>query len=616
MQSNRYSLIKNLQFHISSAKKWNPKLFWFQFLMVLPCVLSGYIAALIPSQLVKGLEEKDSVEQLVGTIIALILILLICDVSHKTMHEYLYRNSMALTLYYDKLCFQKIMQVDYDRLEEPENQKLIGNTWNVLRNEFAIRNSIIGIPQLMIAFFASAWYGIMLASKSVVIVICLMISAIVGFSLLNLVRKVHGRKHKEISRYAKAAAYVNRQAMERTAGKDIRLYQMQDWLMEKYRSAVKSMDNIYAYIHNCYFLHKLVENIFAYTTYLIAYGYLMYQLIKGRLTVSEFVLYIGLFTEFVNRFGKLIYRIMELNPLNVSLTYIRQFLDMEEDKKSGTGIGTERLSELKKQGIKIELRHVSYTYPGKEEPTLSDINLIIQSNEKLALIGLNGAGKTTLVKLLCGFYQPTEGEILINDIPVREFTREEYSELISVLFQDSTVMPMSLDTNLTAQPKTQIERERLEKTLGLSGFLERYERLPQKGETLLVRETNEKATDFSGGEKQKLLFARALYKHAPFLILDEPTAALDPIAENELYLKYGEAAKNCTSLYISHRLSSTRFCDRIILLENAQIQEEGTHEELMKKNGRYAELFELQSKYYKDENDKKEVTGNEEAGLA
>ncbi len=616
MQSNRYILLKNLKFHILSAKKWNPKLFYFQFLMVLPCVLSGYISALIPSQLVKGLEEKQGLEQLVGTVVGLILVLLICEASHKTMHEYLYRNSMALTLYYDKLCFQKMMSVDYDRLEEPENQKLIGNTWNVLRNEFAIRNSITGIPQLMIAFFASLWYGAILASKSVIIVLCLMISAIVGFFLLNVVRKEHRKKHKEISRYARAAAYVNRQAMERTAGKDIRLYQMQDWLLEKYRFAVKSMDNIYAHIHNWYFFHKLVENIFIYTTYLIAYGYLIYQMTQGKLAVSEFVLFIGLFTEFVGRFGKLIYHTMELNPLNISLTYIRQFLDMEEDRKSGAGIGVERLSELKKQGVKVELRHVSYTYPGKKEPTLFNINLVIQPNEKLALIGLNGAGKTTLVKLLCGFYQPTEGEILINDIPVSEFTREEYSELMSVLFQDSMVFPMSLDTNLTAQPKTQIERERLGKALGLSGFHKRYEALPQKGETLLVRETNEKAADFSGGEKQKLLFARALYKQAPLLILDEPTAALDPIAENELYLKYGEAARNRTSLYISHRLSSTRFCDRIILLEHAQIQEEGTHEELMKKNGRYAELYELQSQYYKDENDKKEVADYEETGLA
>lgn len=615
MQANRYSLVNNLKFHMLSAKKWNPKLFYFQFLMVLPCVLSDYIGALLPAQLVSGLEEKYRMEQLIGTIIVLILVLLICDVTYKMMYQYLYRNSMALTLYYDKLCFRKMMAVDYDRLEQPESQKLIGNTWNVLRNEFAIRNSITRIPKLMIAFFASVWFGIMIASKSIVIILCLMLSVIASFALLNMVRKVHGEKHQEISRYAKAAAYVNRQAMERCAGKDIRLYQMQDWMMEKYLSAVKAMDNIYAHIHNRYLLRSLLDNGFVTVTELVSYGYLVYLLTQGRLTVSELVLYINLITTFTEWFGNLINYILELNPLNVSLTYIRQFLDMEEDKKSGTGIGEERLLKLKEQGIKVELRHVSYTYPGKKEPTLSDINLVIQPNEKLALIGLNGAGKTTLVKLLCGFYQPSQGEIRINDIPVKEFTRKEYSELISALFQDSAMMPLTLDTNLTGQQEAQIERERLRKVLGLSGFLSRYEALSQKGETLLVRETNEKATDFSGGEKQKLLFARALYKQAPLLILDEPTAALDPIAENELYQKYGEVAKNRTSLYISHRLSSTRFCHRIILLEHAQIQEEGTHEELMKRNGRYAELFELQSKYYKDENDKKEVTEDEEAGL-
>lgn len=174
------------------------------------------------------------------------------------------------------------------------------------------------------------------------------------------------------------------------------------------------------------------------------------------------------------------------------------------------------------------------------------------------------------------------------------------------------MLPLALDTNLTGQKHENIDRKRLKKVLGLSGFLPRYEALSQKGDTLLVREVNEEATDFSGGEKQKALFARALYKKAPLLILDEPTAALDPIAENELYEKYSEAAKNRTSIFISHRLSSTRFCDRIILLENAQIQEEGTHEELMEKGGRYCELYELQSKYYKEE---KEAASHDEAGL-
>ena len=209
-------------------------------------------------------------------------------------------------------------------------------------------------------------------------------------------------------------------------------------------------------------------------------------------------------------------------------------------------------------------------------------------------------------------YQPTQGEILVNDILVSEYTREEYDALISALFQDSALMPLSLDTNLTGQQGRK-DKKRLQEALELSGFLRRYEELSQKGETMLVRETNEQATDFSGGEKQKLLFARALYKQAPLLILDEPTAALDPIAENELYLKYSKAARNRTSVFISHRLSSTRFCDRIILLEDARIREEGTHDELMKQKGRYAELFEIQSKYYKDENSKREVEESDKA---
>ena len=208
-------------------------------------------------------------------------------------------------------------------------------------------------------------------------------------------------------------------------------------------------------------------------------------------------------------------------------------------------------------------------------------------------------GKTTLVKLLCGFYRPDRGRILINGIPASDFAREEYFELISVLFQDSALLPMTLDFNLTGKGAEAIDRKRLTWALKVSGFWEKYQSLPQKGQSLLVREVSG-SVDFSGGEKQKLLFARALYKEAPLMILDEPTAALDPIAENEMYLKFDEAARGRTCLYISHRLSSTRFCDRILLMEQGQVMEEGTHEELMARGGRYRELFEMQSRYYRE----------------
>ena len=263
------------------------------------------------------------------------------------------------------------------------------------------------------------------------------------------------------------------------------------------------------------------------------------------------------------------------------------------------------MEKLKKDGIKLELKNLSFAYPGSSKLTLEDINVVIQPGEKVALIGLNGAGKTTLVKLICGFYHPTEGEIRINDIPIERFNREEWYSLMAVLFQDAALPAVTLDENLTSQESEEIDRERLENALKLSGFYDVYEKLPEKGRTLLVREVNEGSVDFSGGEKQKMLFARTLYLDTPVVILDEPTAALDPIAENELYLNYGKAMKNRTGIYISHRLSSTRFCDRILLLEHGKIVEEGTHDSLLAGKTRYAELFEVQSRYYKDEDERK-----------
>ncbi len=253
----------------------------------------------------------------------------------------------------------------------------------------------------------------------------------------------------------------------------------------------------------------------------------------------------------------------------------------------------------------MELKNVSFTYEGADKPVISNMNLKINAGEKLALIGLNGAGKTTLVKLICGFYAPTKGEILLNGIPIEDFSREQYYSLISVLFQDYTILPVAIDENIASCGKEQISKDRLYETLQQSGFKERYDRLTKGGDSLLAKDVNRDAVDFSGGEKQRLLFARALYKDAPLLILDEPTASLDPIAENEIYMKYGEVTKGKTSVYISHRLSSTRFCDRIVLLEDGNIVESGTHDTLMKHNGKYAQLYELQSQYYKDEADKK-----------
>lgn len=594
MKRKKYSLIRNMIFHLKSAKQWNKWVCYFQFMEVIPNMLATFLGIWLPSLIVSQLQEKVSLEVLLASIIILSLGMLVSNVIDTSMAQYLYRNGLSLTLYYDKLAFEKTMRVDYDLLESKEVRKLVGNVWATLRNEFAIRNSVTSMPVLIISLFSTVLYGVLLCRVNWVLVLMLVLTIGVNVFLLKRVRNVHGKNHEELSKYTKAVAYINRHAMERSDGKDIRIYQMQDWFLEKYDDAISHMDRIYGKIHTQYFLRRFKELGLGFVTELVSYGYLSYLLVEARLSVSEFVFSVGLVRTFSGNFSTLIHKIQGLNNIHAFLTYMRKLLDLPE-KEQKEGICAD-----KAKGVEIEFRNVSFQYPDAETEVLSDINITIYSNEKLALIGLNGAGKTTFVKLLCGFYKPTRGEILVNGIPISQYDRDEYMSLVSALFQDSMLFPLTVDENLTGTTLPEIDTENLKHVLELSGFGERYGSLSQGGETKLVREVHENATDFSGGEKQKLLFARALYKKAPLLILDEPTAALDPIAENELYLRYGEAAKNRTVVFISHRLSSTRFCDRIALLEGARILEEGTHEELLAKNGRYAELFEMQSKYYRE----------------
>lgn len=599
-----YGLFSNVIYNIKAVKKWDKRLFYYQFLLVLPTVVSVYLGILLPAELVRGLENKWNLMRLFFHIFLLAFFIWILQMAAEEMQEYMYRNSLTQYLYYQQCCCRKIMKLDYDMLEEPKKRKLIGDTWNVIRNGYGIRTSVLAVPKILCGGLGILWYGTMVGKRNILLVVFMLVNMLLSFWLLSLIRKKHSQYHEKVSDYTSKTAYISRQSMERTAGKEIRIYQMMDWFLKKYDENLKGIDDIYGKIHNWYFYKSLVDGLLAFLMEGFAYCYLIYLLLMGEMGASDFVLCIGLIREFGMYFEMLVVNLQSLNSMNASISYIRKFTALPDSRKKAEGIGEEKLALLKKGGVKVELRNVSYSYPGEEKRTLSGINLVIRPGEKLALIGLNGAGKTTLVKLLCGFYQPSEGEVLINDIPAGEFGREEYYSLISVMFQDSTLLPQTLDENLTGQPQEEIDRRHLEWSLRISGFWEKYESLPEKGNTLLVREANKEALDFSGGEKQKMLFARALYKKAPLLILDEPTAALDPIAENELYLKYSMAAEGRTSIYISHRLSSTRFCDRILLLSHGEIVEEGTHEELMQKKGRYAKLFAVQSQYYKklDEN--------------
>jgi ABC-type multidrug transport system fused ATPase/permease subunit len=242
---------------------------------------------------------------------------------------------------------------------------------------------------------------------------------------------------------------------------------------------------------------------------------------------------------------------------------------------------------------------------------LKNINLKIEAGEKIAVVGLNGAGKTPLVHLICGMYTPTEGNIFVNGHDINDYNREEYYSIISAVFQQYKFLPVSISQNISISSP---DLARLQKCIDYSGIQEKINTLPDGINTPLIKELNLNGTELSGGESQKLLLARAIYKPSSILVLDEPTAALDPIAESELYEKYsgfalwpaypacpaGRRQAGKTSLFISHRLASTRFCDRIVYIEDGEIREIGAHNDLLNANGRYAELFNIQSYYYRD----------------
>lgn len=588
-------MLGNIIFHLKSAKKWDEKLFWYQFISVVPHMTFTYLSVLLPSYIVSMLQKNTDVGRLLVWISLIVIGMALCNVVSSGMEQYLYRNSMNLTLFYEEQIFRKMTRVSYQELEKEETHTLLGNIWTGFRNEYMIRNSVTGFSGLLEAFLASALYGYFVLRIHWILFSIILAAILMNFLFLKKSRKRQGLIHQKIGEPMKMAAYVKRHSMERADGKDIRIYQMQEWFIRKYDDAIRKMGDLYGKIHRVYFIRQLGELGIQGITEFLAYGYMTLALTRNLVTISEFVFSVGVIRTFSGYFSGLINRIQEQNGIQTFLTNIRKMLSYQEEKKpteETIGINTEN-------GLEIEFRNVSFRYENAKEDILTDINLKIHSGEKLALIGLNGAGKTTMVKLICGFYEPTAGEILVNGRPKRSYSQDEYLSKISALFQDSFLFPISLDENLTGSSEVAEGDEQLKAALSYSGFAPIYERCRDGGKTMLVREVNADATDFSGGEKQKLLFARALYKQSKLLILDEPTAALDPIAENKLYQNFGKAAGNNTVIFISHRLSSTRFCDRIILLEGARILEEGSHEQLMNQKGRYAELFEVQSKYYR-----------------
>ena len=396
--------------------------------------------------------------------------------------------------------------------------------------------------------------------------------------------------------------YVQQQTADFTAGKDIRIFGMAEWFTSLFKELDRDISRWETSLAYKKFLSKLGDLVVILLRDGVAYWILITMTLQGKITVDKFVLYFAAISSFATWVGNILNGCNELHAFSLKICDLREFLEMKEDK----GNDAVEIKPHLSCSPEIVFDHVSFRYEGADKDALHDISFTIKPGEKTALVGLNGAGKTTLVKLLCGLYRPTSGEVRLNGIPVDKFNLEDYYRLFSVVFQDIRTGFFSLAQIVSGMVGDTVDEKLAEQCMRMAGLSEKLDSLPEGIHTKLDKQLHENGTELSGGEAQKLMLARALHKDAPMLVLDEPTAALDPIAESRIYQEYQIMTAEKTSLFISHRLASTRFCDSILYLENGEIVERGTHEQLVKQGGKYSELFEIQSCWYREDYEKGE----------
>ena len=400
-------------------------------------------------------------------------------------------------------------------------------------------------------------------------------------------------RDEEESCYAKKS-YIRRKAESVELAKDIRIFGLQGWLNE----LMDRVQNVYLDFllrsEKVRLLSDVAEALLTMARNGIAYAYLLHMALRDSLSVPEFILYFTAVSTFTTWVMGILQAAQKLHEESLDISQVREFLDYPEPFRFEGGVAIP-----KADACELKLEHVSFRYPGAEEDTIHDLDLTVRPGEKLAIVGLNGAGKTTLVKLLCGLFDPTEGRVLLNGVDVRDFNRREYYGLFSAVFQEFSILDVTVAENI-AQTNENIDTQKLWDCIEKAGLTQTIQKLPNGLDTHVGREVYLDGVLFSGGQTQRLMLARALYKDGAILLLDEPTAALDPLAENDIYQKYKDMTAGKTSLFISHRLASTRFCDRIIFIADGRITEEGTHDQLLARGGAYARLFEVQSRYYQE----------------
>lgn len=609
VQVKHYSILSDILFYFFYFKERDPLVLWFSAAEILFGVFVPLVGIYLPKIAVDlvtgGVTVGRAVAVLGGFTVLMVLVRTAPTVLN--MGKYNYVNGARPSFL--GFLFLKSLRIKYEYTENREMRRIYMRACDNfsggdMSSPYLAVSGVVDFLTHGICFFL---YSAVIGTLNIWFLFLIIIFSFVNYGVGMYSVRFYDRIRDEQARAERHYYYVRRAMGDAKAGKDIRIFNMKHWLVRQRDLALEEIRGLQRKRNRVASVKEKVEFLIAALQNIVAYGFLIYQVTKGVISVSDFVLYFGAISGFSSFVTGIMNQIQVFRDMANRTDPVRTYLDLpEEDKTSGS----RETAELPVP-FSIEFRDVSFSYHCCEEDGMEGergaaedkevfhkLNLKIEAGEKLALVGENGAGKTTLVKLLCGMYDPDEGQILINGIDRSEFSKMDYYRLFSVVFQEQLILPFTIGENLAMDRAERIDEKRAWDVLEKAGLKEIFEKKKIGLKTYMTKVLMRDGIEFSGGQQQRFLLARALYKDGPVLVLDEPTAALDPLAESEVYDNYNHYSGGKTAIFISHRMASTKFSDRIVMLEGGEIIEMGTHEELMERNGKYAEMFRVQSSYY------------------
>ena len=596
-----YGLFSNTRYVLGKIGRYQKIVLWMIAVVIITgsilSVFWGFVSKFLIDivQSTGGKEEK--IQRLFWCILILLGAALVLQLSNTIANQKSQYLFIKIRMRLIKERVKKALHLPYEMLEKPE---VLDIHDRCTRATDGNNNGIEGMMRLMVTLGTQLFTVIMTFTTVLVLdwrlILVLVFCSILQFLYYNfIIKRDKIQVWDRLSPVWRRVHYMERVTTNFDAAKDIRLFEMKDFLLKKERETFAIREERMDYHFRLWFYHTIVTQILFTIGNIIIYYVLIYNVLELGLGIGDFTLFLsfamgfsGGLLEFLQRFG-------DYNRASLEVDDFRSFLDLRTEESQ------EYLSLPDTDEYCFCFENVSYKYAKSETYALKNLSLTIRPGEKLAVVGLNGAGKTTMIKLLLRLYDPTEGRITLNGTDIRQYEREEYFKLFSPVFQDVQVMAFPVSGNVSMKPTEETDEKKALDCLVRAGLKEKIESLPKGIQSNLLKVIEEDGIDLSGGEKQKLALARALYKGAPVIVLDEPTSALDALAEQRLYESFDEMIGDKSAVYISHRLASTRFCDRIAMFKQGEMVEYGSHDELMERQGEYASMFMVQAQYYQEE---------------